>query len=303
MPLYPGAVFKPTQFGGRTPRNRQERGVLHVAVSRARALAPWNENTWHFYVAADGYCEQYVDTAFRAWADVTANDDAIAIETAGGVGTSDQVNAERWTGPQAARLADLMRWAQATDGVPFTLLPDSLPGRTGWGPHRLGIDPWRVSGGEVWSSSRGKLCPGDAKVAQIPELLTVARGGVTPRPPGPNPVPPPVVHVGAPVRLGWNLPGTYPTGDYYGNILGGVHQHGGFYTKEQGFVRNIQQWLVYHGCAAGIPSSAWASTGWVDGKWQSETDGAMSEWHRRFYPGQPKPAVCWADDYSRLARP
>lgn len=186
MAIYPGAVFKPTAFGGKVPRNRQGRGILHVAVSGARSLPPWNSNTWHFYVAHDGYCEQYVDTDFRAYAAGTANDDAIMIETAGGLGTSKVLNAEKWTPAAAARLADIMAWeSKQPGGAPLDLLPDSKPGRRGWGPHRLGVQHsrgigavpgWLLPGGEKWSSSTGKECPGDAKVAQIPaELLPLAR--------------------------------------------------------------------------------------------------------------------------------
>jgi hypothetical protein len=175
--IYPGAVFKPTDFGGRTPRAEQGRGILHVAVSERRSLPPFNGNTWHFYVAKDGYCEQYVDTAFRAFADVEANDDAIAIETQGGTGSSAQVESELWTPAQEERLADIMRWARAVHGVPLELLLDSRPGRRGWGPHRLGIQHsrgvgavpgWLQPGGERWSTVVGKLCPGAAKVGQIP---------------------------------------------------------------------------------------------------------------------------------------
>jgi hypothetical protein len=184
MAVYPGAVYKPTTFGGRTPRNLQGRGILHVAVSGARSLAPWNQNTWHMYVAHDGYCEQYVDSAFRAYASGTANDDAFQIETAGGLGSSAVLNAERWTPAAAERLADIMAWLNTVDGTPLQPLPDSLPVRRGWGPHRLGIQHsrgvgavpgWLMPGGERWSSAVGKECPGNAKVAQIPALIARAQ--------------------------------------------------------------------------------------------------------------------------------
>jgi len=177
MAIYPGAVYKPTSFGGHTPRIKGQRGILHVAVSGARSLPPWNQNTWHFYVAADGYCEQYVDTDWCAWASVDANTDALSIETQGGLGTSAQVNAEPWTPAAAARIADIMRWANATEGIPLAVLPDSKAGRRGWGPHRLGINPWRVAGGQVWSNSNGKECPGDTKVAQVADIIRLAQQG------------------------------------------------------------------------------------------------------------------------------
>lgn len=185
MSIYPGAVFKPTPYGGKVLRNRQGRGILHVAVSNARSLPPWSANTWHFYVAKDGYCEQYVDTEFRAYTSGDANNDAIGIETAGGLGSSAVLNAEPWTPQQVGRIADIMRWeSQQPGGAPLQLLPDAQPGRRGWGPHRLGIKHsagprpgWWQPGSEVWSSSIGKECPGDAKVRQVPEIIAVARGG------------------------------------------------------------------------------------------------------------------------------
>lgn len=175
MGWFPKAKRVPTPYGRRVPRNDQDRGILHVAVSNARSLPPWNENTWHMYVAKDGSCEQYVDSIFRAFASADANDDAFSIETAGGVGSAAQVNAEPWTPQQVQTLAEIMIWRKREDGTPLDVLPDSKPGRRGWGPHRLGIDPWRVPGGERWTAHPGKLCPGDAKVAQIPTIVALAR--------------------------------------------------------------------------------------------------------------------------------
>ena len=183
MAIYPGAVWKPTPHGGKTPRNKQGRGILHVAVSARRSYPPDSANaTWHMYVAHDGYCEQYVDSDHRAYASGDANDDAFQIETAGGLGTSAALNAERWTPAAVERLADIMAWLQRVDGTPLQLLPDSKPGRRGWGPHRLGIKHsagprpgWWQPGGEVWTKHLGKECPGDAKVAQVPLIIARAQ--------------------------------------------------------------------------------------------------------------------------------
>ncbi|MDT8915792.1 hypothetical protein [Amycolatopsis sp. PS_44_ISF1] len=113
-------------------------------------------------------------------------------------------------------------------------------------------------------------------------------GGVTS-----NPAP-----AGRPGVFAWNL----PTGHYYGNLRGPAASHGGFYGSERDEVRNIQQWLIYHGCVAGVPASAWATSSWADGKWEGPTDTASRVWHDRFYPGQPYPTQVWRDDYGRLAR-
>jgi hypothetical protein len=185
MGWFPKAKRVPTPYGGTVPRNDQDRGILHVAVSGRKSLPPWNVNTWHMYVAKDGSCEQYVDSRFRAFASGDANDDAFSIETEGGLGNDREVNSEPWTPEQCRTLAEIMVWREQEDGTPLEVLPDSKPGRRGWGPHRLGIDPWRVPGGEAWTKHRGKLCPGDAKVAQIPGIVALARqikAGGTPAP-------------------------------------------------------------------------------------------------------------------------
>ena len=105
MAKYPGAVFKPTPFGGEVRRNRQGRGMLHVAVSTAKSLPPSGNTTWHFYVAkaapdgtTDGsggpaYCEQYVDTDFRAYGGADGNDDQLIVETAGAAGPKGALSA------------------------------------------------------------------------------------------------------------------------------------------------------------------------------------------------------------------
>jgi hypothetical protein len=95
------------------------------------------------------------------------------------------VNSEPWTPAQCARIADIMRWeASQPGGAPLEQLPDSRAGRRGWGPHRLGIKHsagprpgWWQPGGEVWSNALGKECPGDAKVAQVPQIIQLARSG------------------------------------------------------------------------------------------------------------------------------
>lgn len=99
-----------------------------------------------------------------------------------------------------------------------------------------------------------------------------------------------------PPAIAWTL----PAGHYYGNIAGPAQSHGGINATERAAVKVIQAWLIYHGCVAGLPSSAWSTSGWADGVWGPPTDAAMATWHARFYPGQPKPTQCWSDDLRRL---
>lgn len=122
-------------------------------------------------------------------------------------------------------------------------------------------------------------------------VIADAAGGIL-QPPTPPPA-------GNPGRFAWSL----PAGHYYGNIAGPAKSHGGYYASERDEVRNIQQWLIYKGCVSGVAPSAWASSGWADGRWENPTDAAMANFHARFYPHQPYPKQCWRDDYDVLTRP
>lgn len=177
MAWFPGAIRK-VVTRHRTPITRHRGVCLHVAVSEAASLfgyfnQPGNP-TSHFYVRRDGTAEQYVDTQLRAPAQLEGNPTMIGIETQGGVLNPDT---ERWTPDQVNTLANLARWCHDVHGIPLVAMPDSRPERTGIGWHRLGIDPWRVDGGERWSEHYGKICPGAGKIAQIPNIITLATGG------------------------------------------------------------------------------------------------------------------------------
>lgn len=117
---------------------------------------------------------QWGDTARTADANLDANPRAISIENAD---TSSPFPS--WTGSdvpaftaeQAELIAQITAWACKTHGIPAQLAPNSLPGARGIAWHRMGIDPWRVAGGESWSPSYGKVCPGDRRIAQIKTLI------------------------------------------------------------------------------------------------------------------------------------
>lgn len=138
-------------------------------------------NESHFGVGYDGETLQWQDTAYQAQATGAANSRAVSVETADyGPGfdkwnLNDPGQVPRWTDAQVEELARLAAWAHREHGIPLVAVPDSLPGRRGVAYHRLGIDPWRVPGGEVWSSSRGKVCPGARRIAQVPAVIARAR--------------------------------------------------------------------------------------------------------------------------------
>lgn len=300
--LVPGFVWHPIDVGNRAARRKGRGHVAHVAVSSSTMLLPGPLATrpadWHFYLPKVGPGIQMIDLDLQSWSSLDGNPSTTASEAEGGMGTAAEVNAEPWSPDQFENLAKILAYENETEGTPLQVMPDSRPQSCGLAPHRWGIDPWRVAGGEVWSSSRGKLCPGDAKVAQLPAIVSRAieiRGG-SPAPTPPAPPAPPVANT-YPLRLAW----PFGRGQYVGDIKGPAASHGGFYASERPFIQNVQQWLIYHGCVPG--QTNWRS-GWADGKFEAPySTQAARAWHARFYPGQPYPEQVWADDYDRLARP
>lgn len=199
MARYPGATFRPIVGKGRKALTIVNRSNLHVTDSLADSMFgffnnPKNADS-HFHIALNGYTEQYVDTAFRANADLEGNDATISIETAGkGDG--------HWTPEQCIAIINLLAWIIRTHNVPLRLATSSKIGAESKGIswHRLGIDgnfpalpsiqAGRIQrgGGMHYSRARGKVCPGDARIEQVPgiygEVTRIIEGTVV------NPLPP-----------------------------------------------------------------------------------------------------------------
>lgn len=195
---YPNATWKPVSrylSGGASASTMTEhnRLVLHTAVTSADSLYPTmsvpGTATSHFYVDGAGKVEQYVDTSIRSSANLDGNHDCITVETWDGYPAWSGSNVPDWTPEQVASLAELAAWVHNVHDIPLTQLPSSLPGTRGIGWHRLGIDgnfpvgllSGRKSGGEVWSSSTGKVCPGDRRIIQtvnviIPRAIELTKG-------------------------------------------------------------------------------------------------------------------------------
>lgn len=262
MARYPAAIWKPiaAQYLPGRPLVAHNRVSLHVAVSEASSLhsyfsAPGRPSS-HFYVRRDGTVEQYVDTDARAEADLEGNDATISVETQGGV--SDP-QGEPWTDQQVEALAQLVAWAIAAHGIAARLATDSRVGDSSKGLswHRLGIDPWRVAGGMHYSSSRGKVCPGDAKIAQIPAILTRALAILGQPGPAPTSAPP------APTP-----PAPTPT-------PGGIDMSAlPVLTKGSAgpFVRRMQGLLLANGYSIGKAG--------IDGSWGPSTDAGFTAFQK-----------------------
>jgi len=189
MARMPGATWlgehAPIQSNGqRLTMVRYDIVCVHTIVGYAPAHAA------HFSTKANGEILQSRDTAYRSGANLEGNHRVIAIENEdhgpafGSWNTNDGHAVPALTAAQVEANAKILRWAHETHGIPLQLCPDSRPTSRGLAYHRQGIDgnfvgyayPGRVSGGEKWSTSTGKVCPGDRRIAQRPSILAIAQG-------------------------------------------------------------------------------------------------------------------------------
>ena len=179
---YPPGRFRQIPRNYTNSRRKTTRAVvLHTTASAsATSMFGWFSNpaaqaSSQFHTDVAGVTEQYMDADLIAWASAAGNATTVAIETQGD-GT------KPWSAAQYKELVRLVAWLCRVYGIPATLMPDSKPNSRGIGSHRLGIDGTfpatgiqrgrlQRGGGEIWSSARGKVCPGDARQAQLPALV------------------------------------------------------------------------------------------------------------------------------------
>lgn len=206
MAIYSGAKWRRVAWAARPRRRGQQPNAInnHIAVSSKSRTSlfdffnnPKNGVCSHFFVDYYGGVEQYIDTAHMSAAAVEGSNRTVCIETGGGLGAD--LNAG-WSPAQVVALVKLWVWIHKTHGIPLVAMTDSKPSSRGVGYHRLGVprskwtpasEPgWLISGGEKWSTAVGKVCPGPARIKQIPALIadarTQAKGGATPPKPAPT---------------------------------------------------------------------------------------------------------------------
>ena len=134
----------------------------------------------HFGTGPDGTVIQWQDTIYTADANLDGNWHVISIENAdwGAPFPSwddsgkhgDQVPA--FTDHQVETLITLGTWLCKEHNIPPALIPDTKRGRRGLAYHAQGVPGnGLVSGGEVWSSAYGKVCPGAKRIAQIKSII------------------------------------------------------------------------------------------------------------------------------------
>jgi N-acetylmuramoyl-L-alanine amidase len=171
---------------------------IHTIVGFAPAHAA------HFSVHHDGRIDQSRDTRYRSGANLDGNYRVIAIENEDhgpAYGTWNVNNGHAvpaFTPAQVEANARILAWAHQAHGVPLQLCPNSRSTSRGLAYHRQGIDgnfatyayPGRVSGGELWTASFGKVCPGDRRISARDVILARAKQIVNGEAPEPEPEPP-----------------------------------------------------------------------------------------------------------------
>lgn len=186
MARMPGAEWKPLPNPSKTRMARYDLVVLHTCVGSLTGTHNYfksltNGVNSHFLTGGYGENWQLVDTAVRSGANGAGNHRAITVENADmGPGfaawdTRNGAAVPAFTAQQIEANAQICAWAHLEHGVPLQAADTSRPSARGIGYHRLGCDNWRVSDGERWSSSVGKVCPGERRIAQIPQIIARAR--------------------------------------------------------------------------------------------------------------------------------
>jgi len=187
MARMPGVDWLPANDGNsHLSMARYDIVCVHTIVGYAPAPAA------HFSTDRYGKIWQHRDTSVQSAANYYGNYRVIAIENedhGAEFGSWSSPNVPGFTEAQKESIARILVWANQVHGIPLVPCPDSRPGSRGIAYHRQGIDGnWagfayggRVPGGEVWSTSQGKICPGDRRITQllneiIPRAQALARG-------------------------------------------------------------------------------------------------------------------------------
>mgnify|MGYP001596412415 CR=1 FL=1 len=186
------AAWRPLAAGHPPVMARHDIVCLHTMVGNLSGTdALFKKNGWsgtesHFGIGGtwgdgkDGVIYQWVDTAYRADANLNGNHRVISIETGDNAPRSAS-DIAAWTPRQLDAIVLLVADLCQAHDIPAVLIPDTKPGRRGIGWHRQGVEHsqgvgavpgYLVPGGERWSTSTGKECPGNARVAQMKQIET-----------------------------------------------------------------------------------------------------------------------------------
>lgn len=192
-PYFPKAVWAPLPGRDTTP-GRVQLLTVHTAVSNSANLygkGRLNGGTYaHFYNPKTGPLIQYQEIGHIARADNYGNPFTISVENWDG-GYAPEV--PPLTASQIENLAQLFAWLVKTHDLANRIAtPENL---TGLGWHRLGIrgnfGPYNPADRRTWSGAQsgvnfsgafGKVCPGNRRIDQIPEIYARAQQILAPQP-------------------------------------------------------------------------------------------------------------------------
>ncbi len=229
---YPGAVRVDVGGNGNRITARPPENVLHIAASSwnvnvdnptsLEGISGWIEQgstEAHTYNDQFGFMLQYCDLFLAVDGTKDGNWRNRTHEAWNPPQSDGDLNDSRYTPEQCERFSDFLAWDSKENGVLLQNMRNSRRESHGVGAHRYGItgyNPWKTVGGEVWSTSSSKICPGTERVNQLDGIIARAifirdhnlgtlppgrvnlvealkRGG-QPAPPDPDPTPnPPTV--------------------------------------------------------------------------------------------------------------
>lgn len=163
MPVFEKAVWRPVP--AHSGNMSAHLGlILHVQVGSNSCFPEFNDvrnqasATW--WISKSGTIEQYVDSDFIAWAEMSGNGTYDSCETEG-------LPSEALTDAQIQSFAEIYAWGHGGYGWPMQLA--EKPGDRGLG--------WHGMGGQAWGNHLG--CPGDLRKAQRPAILATATQLIT----------------------------------------------------------------------------------------------------------------------------
>jgi hypothetical protein len=184
--VYPGADYR--QLAGKSTVLLSPMVInIHTMVGTLAGTESWftpsGQSYSHFGLGGSGVVRQWQDLRYRAASDLQGNPRCISIEcedTGPLFPKWTGSNVPHFTKAQLDALDKLVTWLCARFAIPRVLLTDACGG-TGISYHRLGIDPWRGADCLHYSSSRGKACPGDNRIADIKSLFSKSASITNPK--------------------------------------------------------------------------------------------------------------------------
>jgi N-acetylmuramoyl-L-alanine amidase len=116
----------------------------------------------------DGKVWQFQDSDYTADANYKGAWHVLSIETADNAPQWPK-DIAKWTPKQVDAIVKVCTEWCIQYNIPPVLIPDTKPNRRGLAYHAQGCSPHVVSGGEAWSLSAGKECPGPVRIKQFKE--------------------------------------------------------------------------------------------------------------------------------------